>query len=450
MAPGTTSVAPDPTLASSAGASAIAEGAAALAGRPPRFGYRWKICALLFAATTINYIDRQVLGILAPTLSGELGWSETQYGDIVSYFSFAYALGFLWMGRLLDRIGVRRGFSFAIVAWSLAAMGHALARTAGGFSVARAALGLGESGNFPAAIKATAEWFPRKERALATGIFNAGSNVGAIVAPILVPWVTLQWGWKWAFIVTGALGFVWLAFWLALYRSPEGHPRVSAAELAHIRSDPAERTESVPWLSLLRHKQTWAFFLGKFLTDPIWWFYLYWLPKFLDANWGVKLAGVAAPLVAIYLVADVGSVGGGWLSSALIKRGWSVNRGRKTAMLAAALLIVPTMFAPHAKSLWLAVAIVSVAAAAHQWWSANLFTTASDMFPRRAVASVVGIGGFAGAMGGVLFQRATGRILEATGNNYSLIFMVCGLAYVTALLLMHLIVPRLEPARIDV
>ncbi|MBW3656185.1 MAG: MFS transporter, partial [Gemmatimonadetes bacterium] len=414
---------------------------------PPGFGYRWTICALLFAATTINYIDRQVLGILAPSLQAEVGWSEADYGDIVSWFSFAYALGFLGMGRLLDRIGVRKGFSFAIVAWSLAAMGHAFARTAAGFSVARAALGLGESGNFPGAIKATAEWFPKKERAFATGIFNAGSNVGAIVAPLMVPFIALRWGWEWAFIVTGALGFVWLAFWLAMYRTPETHPRVSPAELAYIRSDPVESTAAVPWLSLLKHRQTWAFFIGKFLTDPIWWFYLYWLPKFLDTGFGVKLAGLAAPLVAIYLVADVGSVGGGWVSSTLIKRGWSVNAGRKTAMLIAALLIVPTMFAPHAGSLWVAVAIVSLAAASHQWWSANLFTTASDMFPRRAVASVVGIGGFAGAMGGVLFQRATGRILEATNNNYSIIFMVCGLAYVTALLIMHLIVPRLEPAR---
>lgn len=415
----------------------------------PGTGYRWTICALLFAATTINYIDRQVLGILAPTLQGEIGWSETDYGDIVSWFSFAYALGFLGMGRLMDRIGVRRGFSFAIVAWSLAAMGHAFARTVGGFSIARGALGLGEAGNFPGAIKATAEWFPRKERAFATGIFNAGSNVGAIVGPLSVPFIAAAWGWRWAFIVTGALGFVWLVFWLAIYRSPEQHPKVSAAELAYIRSDPVEPVTSVPWLSLLKHRQTWAFFIGKFLTDPIWWFYLYWLPKFLDAQYGVKLIGLAAPLIAIYLVADVGSVGGGWVSSALIKRGWSVNRGRKTAMLIAALIIVPTMFAPHANSLWLAVAIVSVAAAAHQWWSANLFTTASDMFPRRAVASVVGIGGFAGAMGGVLFQRATGRILEATDNNYSIIFMVCGLAYVTALLIMHLMVPRLEPARLE-
>jgi ACS family hexuronate transporter-like MFS transporter len=416
---------------------------------PPRIGFRWTICALLFAATTINYIDRQVLGLLAPDLQRELGWSESQYGDIVSWFSLAYAFGFLGMGRLLDRIGVRRGYSVSIVAWSVAAMGHAWARTAGAFSVARAALGLGESGNFPGAIKTVAEWFPRKERALATGIFNGGSNVGAVLAPVMVPWITLRWGWQTAFIATGSLGFVWLVAWLTLYRAPDRHPWVSKAELDYIRSDPPERTESVPWLVLLGHRQTWAFFIAKLLTDPIWWFYLYWLPKFLDARWGIKLASVALPLVVIYLLADVGSVAGGWLSSALIKRGWTVNRARKTAMLVAAVAIVPTMFAPTAHSLWVAVAIVSVAAAAHQWWSCNLFTTASDMFPRRAVASVVGIGGFAGAMGGVLFQRATGRILEATGNSYGIIFAVCGTAYVVAWLLMHAIVPRLQPARLD-
>jgi ACS family hexuronate transporter-like MFS transporter len=423
---------------------------------PPRttirerlIGYRWTICALLFFATTINYIDRQVLGILAPTLQREIGWSESQYGDIVSWFSLAYGFGFLGMGRFLDKVGVRFGFAVSIVAWSIAAMSHALARTANGFALARAALGLGESGNFPAAIKTTAEWFPKRERALATGIFNAGSNVGAIITPILVPWIALTWSWQAAFIATGMLGFGWLVFWLWLYREPAQHPKVSPAEMAFIRSDPVEPSVRVRWFALLGRRQTWAFLLGKFMTDPIWWFYLYWMPKFLDANFGIKLAQVAAPLIVIYLVADVGSIGGGWLSSSLIKRGWSVNAGRKIAMLIAALLIVPTMFAPHAPNLWTAVAIVSVAAASHQWWSANLFTTASDMFPRAAVASVVGIGGFAGAMGGMLFQRATGRILEATNNNYSIIFTICGLAYVSALLVIHLLSPKLEPARID-
>lgn len=416
--------------------------------RPKGFGYRWTIVALLFAATTINYIDRQVLGILAPTLTTELGWSETDYAAIVSWFSLAYGFGLLVVGRALDWIGVRRGFSFAIVAWSIAAMGHALARTVTGFSVARAALGLGESANFPGAIKSVAEWFPKRERALATGIFNAGSNVGAIVAPLMVPAIALTFGWRWAFIITGALGFVWLIFWLAVYRAPDLHPRVKPAELAYIRSDPADAPGSISWLQLLKFRQTWAFMLGKAMTDPIWLFYLFWLPKFLDANWGVRLSGLAAPLIAIYLVADVGSVGGGWLSSWLIGRGWSVNRGRKTAMLLAALVIVPTMFAPHAGSMWMAVAFVSVAAAAHQWWSCNLFTTVSDMFPRKAVASVAGLGGFAGAISAMLFQRVTGYILQATGSNYSIIFFMCGSAYVLAWLVIHGLVPRMTTARL--
>jgi MFS transporter, ACS family, hexuronate transporter len=415
----------------------------------PRTSYRWTVCALLFFATTINYIDRQVLGILAPTLQREVGWTEEGYSYITMSFTFAYALGFLGVGRLLDRIGVKRGFSFAIVTWSLAAMAHAFARTAMGFQIARAALGLGESGNFPGAIKATAEWFPRKERAFATGIFNAGTNVGAIITPLLVPWITLNWGWRWAFIVTGALGFIWLAFWLAMYRNPEQHPRVSPSELAFIRSDPPDEVRPISWITLLGKRQTWAFLLGKMLTDPVWWFYLFWLPKFLDANFGVKLAGLAAPLVAIYLVADVGSVGGGWLSSALIKRGWSVNAARKTTMLGAALCIVPTMFATSAGTMWGAVAIVSVAAAAHQWWSANLFTLTSDMFPRYAVASVVGIGGFAGAMGGFGFQYFTGKVLQADPTAYGRIFFLCGIAYVTALTVIHLLVPKLEPAKLE-
>jgi len=413
-----------------------------------RLGYRWTVCGLLFVVTTINYVDRQVLGILAPTLQRELHWSESQYGDVVSWFSLVYAFGFLAAGRVLDRVGVRRGFAVAIVAWSVAAIGHAFARTTAGFSVARALLGLGESANFPGAIKTVAEWFPKRERALATGIFNAGTNTGAIVTPLVVPWIALTWGWRWAFIVTGSLGFLWLALWLAVYRDPETHPRVSPGELAHIRSDPDEAAQfAVPWTRLLGLRQTWAFAVGKLLADPIWWFYLYWLPKFLDSKYGIKLAQVALPLIVVYVVADVGSVGGGWLSSALIKRGWTVNRARKTAMLAMALLIVPTAFAPRAESMWGAVAIVSVAAAAHQAWSANVYTLASDMFPRAAVGSVVGIGAFAGAMGGVLFQRVTGRVLETTGS-YVPIFVVCGLAYITAWCLIHLLAPRLEPAAV--
>jgi ACS family hexuronate transporter-like MFS transporter len=417
---------------------------------PARSSYRWTIVALLFAATSINYIDRQVLGILAPTLQRELLWTESDYGAIVSWFSLAYGFGMLLVGRVLDRIGVRRGFTAAIVVWSLAAMSHALARTAGGFSIARAMLGLGESGNFPGSVKAVAEWFPKRERALAVGIFNAGSNVGAVVAPLLVPWIAITWGWHEAFIATGALGFIWLAFWLLVYREPERHPRVSAEELAYIRSDPPDEIGSIPWRALLTHRQTWAFVVGKAMTDPVWLFYLFWLPKFLDAEWGVHLAGLAAPLVVIYVLADIGSVGGGYLSGRLIKHGWTVNRSRKIAMLVAAVLVVPTMFAPRAPSMWVAVALVSLAAAAHQAWSCNLFTSVSDMFPRKAVASVMGIGGFAGAMAGMLFQRATGYLLDASRSNYELIFGIAGTAYLLALLLFHLLVPRLDTTAVNV
>ncbi|HEV8383054.1 MAG TPA: MFS transporter [Gemmatimonadales bacterium] len=415
----------------------------------PRIGYRWTICALLFVVTTVNYVDRQVLGILAPTLQRELHWSESQYGDVVSWFSLPYAFGFLAAGWLFDRIGVRRGFAAAVIAWSLAAMAHAFARTTALFSAARAMLGAAESANFPGAIKTVAEWFPKRERALAAGIFNAGTNTGAIVTPLLVPWIALTWGWQWAFIATGSLGFLWLIVWLVMYRSPETHPRLTPAELRHIRSDPVEATAAgVPWLRLLGYRQTWAFAIGKLLADPVWWFYLYWLPKFLDAQYGIKLAQVAMPLIVVYLVADVGSVGGGWLSSALIKRGWTINRARKTAMLAMALLIVPTALAPRAGNMWTAVLIVAVAAAAHQAWSANVYTLASDMFPRAAVGSVVGIGAFAGGIGGWVFQRVTGRILDATGNDYTPIFAVCSLAYVTAWIILHVLAPRLEPARL--
>ena len=406
--------------------------------------YRWTICALLFFATTISYIDRQVIGILGPSLQKDLGWDEQTFANVVSWLTIGYALGFLVAGRIMDRVGTRKGFAGAIVLWSVSAMAHALARGAASFSAARFALGVGESGNFPAAIKTVAEWFPTRERAFATGIFNAGSNVGAILTPIMVPWIALTWGWRAAFIATGALGFLWLIAWLIVYRPPEEHPKIGAAELAHIRSDPVEPTFAVSWMQLLKYRQTWAFAIGKFMTDPIWWFYLYWLPKFLDARYGIKLAQVTAPLVAIYMLADVGSIYGGWLSGAFIRRGRSVNAGRKLAMLIAAVIIIPTMFAPAATNMWVAVTIVGVAAAAHQWWSANIFTLTSDMFPKFAVGSVVGIGGFFGAVGGVLFQRATGWVLQHNGSNYTPVFLACGFAYVTALLIIHLLVPRLE------
>jgi ACS family hexuronate transporter-like MFS transporter len=422
----------------------------AITGTIERVGrYRWTICALLFFATTINYIDRQVLGILAPTLQRELGWSEIQYSAIVSWFTAAYALGFLGVGRLLDKVGTRIGYALAIIVWSLSAMAHALARTATQFSIARFSLGLGESATFPASVKTVAEWFPTRERALAIGIFNAGTNVGAVITPIVVPWIALHFGWRFAFIWTGTLSAIWLALWLTTYRSPREHPRVGQAELAHIESEPESPAVRMQWADLLRHRQTWAFALGKGMTDPVWWFYLFWLPKFLDARYGVKLSQVMAPLVVIYLLADVGSVVGGWLSGAFIKRGWSVNAGRKITMLVAAVLIVPTVLAPTASRMWVAVLVVGLAAAAHQWWSANIFTLASDMFPRRAVGSVVGIGGFAGAVTGFGFQRLTGAILQSNHDDYQPVFLMCGSAYLAALLVVHLLAPRLEPARLE-
>jgi len=408
--------------------------------------YRWVICGLLFFATTVNYVDRQVLGILSKDLKASIGWTEVDYGNIVAAFNAAYAFGLLLAGRLMDRIGTRAGYALAIVWWSLAAMGHALARTPFGFGVARAALGIGEAGNFPAAIKTVAEWFPKKERAFATGIFNAGSNVGAIVAPLTVPWIATHLGWRWAFILTGAIGFIWLLFWLPVYKRPEKHPKVSQAELDHIQSDPPDPPAmKVPWVSLIPHRQTSAFAIGKYLTDPIWWFYLYWIPGFLRDNHGLDLTTIGPPLIAIYLIADIGSIGGGWLSSMFIKRGWTINRSRKTAMLICALVVTPIIFAANVKNLWAAVALIGLAAAAHQGWSCNLFTTTSDMFPRQAVGSVVGIGGMAGALGGATMAVATGYILQSTGQNYSIVFMIAGTAYLVALLVIHLLAPNLEP-----
>lgn len=427
--------------------------------------YRWVICFLLFLAATVNYIDRQVIGILKPTLQGEFGWSEVDYADIVFSFQLAYAIGLVLAGRVMDKLGVKTGFSIAIVVWSLAAMAHAEAEIIGvpaaavlsmfgmtysvsvaGFMAARFALGLGEAGNFPASIKSIAEWFPKRERALATGLFNSGTNVGALVTPLVVPWITLTWGWYWAFVVTGAIGFAWLVLWWFTYDHPDRHPRVSAAELAHIQADPPDSAVHIPWRTLLRHKQTWAFAIGKFMTDPIWWLYLFWIPDFFNRNHGINLTTIGPPLVAIYLIADGGSIGGGWLSSALIKRGWSVNAGRKMAMLVCALAVMPMIFASGAKNMWVAVALIGIAAAAHQGWSANMFTMASDMFPRKAVGSVVGFGGMAGAVGGMLIAKLTGYILQATGS-YVPVFLIAAFTYLTALAIIHLIVPRLEPAK---
>jgi MFS transporter, ACS family, hexuronate transporter len=417
----------------------------AASSRHPIRNLRWYICALLFFSTTINYIDRQVFSILAPDLQKTIGWSEVEYGYIVTAFQAAYATGYFFVGRMMDSISTRKGFAVIITLWSLAAMAPAMARSALGFAMARAALGLGDGGNFPASIKTVAEWFPKQERAFATGIFNAGSNIGAIIAPIVVPWITLSYGWEWAFILTGMAGFVWLIFWLLIYQRPEDHKRLSSAEFQHIRQDPVERTEKISWGKVFPKRQTWAFAIGKFLTDPVWWFFLFWLPKFLNQQHGLTLDKIGLPLVIIYLSADVGSIGGGWLSSALIKRGWTVNRARKITMLICALCVVPIVFAAQASNLWVAVALVSLATSAHQGWSANLFTLTSDMFPRRAVGSVVGIGGTVGALGGMFTATGAGYVLEVTGSYYSL-FLIAGSMYLIALGIIHLLVPRLEQA----
>ncbi|AUX68906.1 MFS transporter [Porphyrobacter sp. HT-58-2] len=420
------------------------------AASQPMTCHRWVICALLFFATTINYVDRQVIGILKPTLSAEFGWSETDYADIVFWFQAAYALGLLLVGRLIDRVGVKWGYALAVAVWSLFGMAHAAAFSIATFAMARFGLGLGEAGNFPAAVRATADWFPKKERAFATGIFNSGSNVGAILTPLLVPIIVidLALGWQGAFIITGALGFVWLVAWWLIYREPEGNARVNAAELAHIRSDPVEATTPIAWSALLKHRQTWAFATGKFLTDPIWWFFLFWLPDFFGKNYGLDLKSFGPALIAIYLLADVGSIAGGWFSSFLIKRGWSVNAGRKSAMLVCAVCVLPVSLAIYAENLVIAVGIIGLAAAAHQGWSANLFTLASDLMPRRAVASVVGLGGMAGAVGGMLMAKYAGYVLENVGS-YTPIFLLIGSMYLIALAVIHVLVPRLDPARIE-
>lgn len=402
---------------------------------------------MLLAATTINYIDRQVLGVLAPSLQTEIGWSEVEYGYIVTAFQAAYAIGLLCAGAIIDRLGTRIGYALAIAVWSVAAMAHALAGSAVGFAIARFALGLGEAGNFPAAIKTVAEWFPRRERAFATGIFNSGSNIGAIVAPLMVPIVATMWGWQAAFLCTGVLSIAWVLVWLRWYRAPEAQPALGAAELALIRSDPVEPTVPVSWREVMRHRQAWAFVAAKFLTDPIWWFFLFWLPKFLNAEYGLTLLGLGLPLIVIFVLADVGSIAGGWLAGRLIKRGWSVNRARKTAMLCCGLLAVPIVFAAKADNLWLAVGLIGLATAGHQGWSANVFTLTSDMFPRHAVASVVGLGGFAGAVGGMLIATFTGFLLQATGS-YVPVFLMAGSAYVLAWCVVHALAPRLEPARL--
>ncbi len=427
---------------SRAGQASEASGTRTRVGR-----YRWRICALLFAATTLNYLDRQVLGVLAPDLSRMFGWSEIDYGYIVTAFQAAYAIGLLSAGAIIDKLGTRIGYALAICVWSIAAMSHALASSVLGFAAARFLLGLGEAGNFPSAIKTVAEWFPRRERAFATGIFNAGSNVGAILAPLMVPIVAVTLGWRAAFLFTGILSAAWLVTWLIVYRPATQHPSVSAGELAFIRSDPDEPASKVPWAQILRHREAWAFVAAKFMTDPIWWFFLFWLPKFLNSEYGLTLTGLGPPLIVIYLMADVGSIAGGWIAGRFIKRGWSVNRARKTAMLLCAIAVVPIVFASSATNLWTAVLLIGLATAGHQGWSANVFTLTSDMFPRHVVGSVVGLGGFAGAVGGMLIATFTGFLLESTGS-YVPVFIMAGSAYLLALAMVHGLAPRLRPARI--
>ncbi|MBV9931450.1 MAG: MFS transporter [Alphaproteobacteria bacterium] len=426
-------------------ATDFSEGTAAPAAAIGRV--RWVIVGLLFAATAINYVDRQMIGLLKPTLQTEFGWKETTYADIVFYFQLAYAVGYIVFGNIVDRIGARLGYAAAFVIWTGAHMLHAAATSVLGFAGVRALLGLGESGNFPAGLKAVTEWFPKKERALATGIFNAGSNVGAIVTPLIVPAITLAYGWRAAFVITGAASLVWLAAWLAFYRRPRQSKRVSAAELAYIESDPADPAARVAWLRLLGRRETWAFAIGKFLTDPVWWMFLFWLPDFLVKRHGLDLKTFGIPLAVVYIVSDLGSIVGGWLSSRLIHRGWTINRARKTTMLICALAVTPIFFAQYVDSLWGAVAIISLATAAHQAWSANLYTLPSDMFPRKAVASVVGIGGTAGAVGGMIFSLYIGQVLERLGT-YSLIFYVAGSVYLIALAIIHLLTPRLAQAEV--
>ena len=408
--------------------------------------FRWVICTLLFLGISKNYMDRQVLGVLKTTLQHNLGWNEIDYSNLVFAFQAAYAFGMVLVGRFIDRVGTRIGYGLSIVFWSVAAMAHAACTSILSFTFARAALGLGESAAFPASIKTVTEWFPQKERALATGIFNAGSNVGAILTPLIVPWIVIHFGWRAAFFVSGAAGLFWFALWMIVYRDPEKHPRCSPQELAYIRGGNEQRNAKVGWAALIKFRQTWAFLIAKFLTDPVWWFYLFWLPGFLQKEHGLNLAQLGLPLVAIYAISDVGSVAGGWLSSRLIKTGFSVNAARKVAMLVCAACVAPIISVYSGKGLWPTVLLIGLAAAAHQGFSANLFTTASDMFPREAVASIVGIGGMAGGIGGMLIAKVVGYALQATGS-YLIPFLIAGSAYTVALLAVQLLAPRLE--RID-
>ena len=405
---------------------------------------RWTICAMLFVATSINYMDRQVISILKPTLTQSIGMTEVGYSHVVQAFQFAYALGLIAAGRFVDKVGTRIGYMAIMAVWSLSAMGHALASTVFEFGVARFFLGVGESGNFPAAIKTVSEWFPQSERSFATGIFNSGANLGAILAPLIVPWVTIHYGWHAAFLATGIFSAMWIAVWYAKYRKPANHPTLTGAELRHIYQEAAEQMgPSTPWLKLLSYRQTWAFTIGKFLTDPIWWFYLFWLPDFFSKRFHLDLSHLGLPLVIVYNASAIGSIGGGWLPSPFRRLGLSAANARLAAMLTCACGVVPVFLINYLSSEWVAIGLLSLAAAAHQGWSANIFTTPSDMFPRSAVGSVTGIGGMAGSVGGFLLATFTGYILQLTGS-YASLFALAARAYLVALLVIVLLAPGLK------
>jgi ACS family hexuronate transporter-like MFS transporter len=416
--------------------------------------YRWTIVSLLFFATTINYLDRQVIGLLKDDLSKDFGWSETDYSNIVMAFSAAYAVGLLLFGRIIDKLGTKVGYSISVIVWSVAAMAHALARTTGGFIIARTSLGLGEGGNFPAAIKAVAEWFPKKERAFATGFFNSGTNVAATIGPPLIAWIYTSYGWKETFVWTGALGFVWLIFWWIYFDVPAKQKRVKKPEFDYIHSDAPDQVShdgvSFGWRKILGYKQAWAFVLGKMMTDPVWWFYLFWIPSFLHTTYGLDLKSSAIHISTVYVVSSFGSILGGYLSGFFIKRGWPVYKARKVTMLIFAFCVVPVIFVQYITNVWGSVAIISLGAAAHQAWSANIYTTASDMFPKKAVSSVIGVGGMGGSIGGILFPFFVGWLLDYYGSignktaGYNIIFIICGCAYLLAWLVMHLLTPRME------
>ena len=408
----------------------------------PATRQRWIILLLLFAITTINYMDRNILGVLKPTIQGDLNFSETDFGNIIFFFSIAYAVGYAGMGWLTDKVGIRIGLAIAAIIWCLASTAHGAVASVTGFMLARIVLGLGEGGNFPTCIKAVATWFPVRDRALATGLFNSGSNIGAMLAPLLAALLVYFYNWQAAFYVTGAAGLIWAAVWLVMYRAPSENARVSPSELAYIDQDTPLAVQRVPWGQLLRYPGSWAFIVGAVLTNPAWWFYNNWVPSFLNAKYHVSLLAVGLPLVLIYLLTDIGSIAGGWMSSRLIKAGMDVFSARKLTLLTCALCTLPVLFAPQVESMWVAVMLIGIAMAAHQGFSANLFTLVSDTMPRSAVASTVGLGGAVSSIAGAFSAALIGRTLDATGGNYTFVFFACAGVYVVATVAIHFILPR--------